>query len=92
MALITNTAGGSNIESILPLVYGQVLFTTPANLPGENNIFIAYITETPSENVVAIVRPQLKYILGPATTFKWDNNDPSETLRVHWTWAQMEIS
>ena len=72
-------------------MYGQVLFTTPANLAGENAIFIAYITESPSENIVAIVRPQLKYILGPATTFRWDNNSLSETLRVHWTWVKMEI-
>jgi hypothetical protein len=92
MALITNTAGDSGINAIPSQTLNTTLFVTP-NVP--NAIFIAYIT-VGAGNYTGLAYPTLeraplKYILGPDTTFRWDNTDSNDPLRVHWTWAQMEI-
>lgn len=85
MALITNTAGDSAINEIPAQTLDSIMFITP-NVA--NAIFIAYITVKPA--VPSLPLTPLKYILGPDTTFRWDNTELT-ALRVHWTWAQMEI-
>lgn len=93
MATITNTAGNGNIAVVPNNTFGQVLFTTPSNPVGQNLIFLVYITIDPSAGYGSIPggRKPFKYILGPDTTFRWDNPDLNDDLRVQWTWTQMEI-
>jgi hypothetical protein len=92
MALITNTAGDAGMAVLNPLSYGTILFTTPNTA---NAIFIAYITVQPGvyNNLQEPTeeRKPIKYILGPDTTIRWNNDDQNNNLRVQWSWAQMEI-
>lgn len=94
---IINTDGDSNITQIPANTLDTVLFTTPPAVTG-NEIYMAYITVGPgnyqpntTSGFAQEERSPLKYILGPAIDFKWDNPDLNDPLRVHWSWVQMEI-